>query len=89
MSDEPSRPTVPDRPSATVELPLSPARARQLADALHDYARVSVAVKRALETASQDDGKAYRDARDMKNAHFNVALGVFESVLAYIGVHAQ
>lgn len=82
------RPTVPDA-TTTIELPLSGPRARQLAEALNDYAKVCIAVKKALETVHEDGGRAYQDARDAKHAHFNMALSTFDSVLAYIAVHAR
>ena len=96
MSTE-DRLTVPDQVYLTwvsapdghsFDLPISPTRAKALADALNEYAKRCVDVKRALEVLG-DGGDAYRQARERKHAQFNNVMGVVEHVLAHIGVHAQ
>lgn len=90
MSDDEARPTRPFAEThSMIELPVSQVMASQLAQSLFDYAKVCVAVKKAIELSEQDDGKAYRDAREVKQAHYNFALSAFDRVLAHIGVHAR
>lgn len=96
MSTE-ERLTTPDYPQvyvtwgdAKLELPLSPARAKQLVEALNAYADRCRDVKSSLEAASPDTtATAYNYARDMKHAQFSTVLSVMESVLAHIAVHAR
>ena len=90
MSDDPAtRPTVPKPPKlhTVIGLPLSSARAHQLATALDDYAQRCIDVKKAL--VALDDGVAYREARKRKHAQYNEVLRVVDNVLAHIGVHAH
>lgn len=89
MSTEDDRPTVPDRPRTSVELPLPPPRAKALADVLDRYAEASAAVKEALARHAEDNGAAYTLARERKQAVYTQVLGVVDGALAYIGVHAQ
>lgn len=91
------RPTIPNQVfiswagnlGSGLDLPISPARAKQLAEALSDYEKRCVEVKRALQDNHDDGGAAYRLARERKHAQFNQVLAMAEHVMAYIGVHAR
>lgn len=87
MSTEAERPTVPDRPRSSVELPLSPARAKALGEVLDRYAAACADVRAGLDRHSEDNGAAYTQARERKQAIYSQVMGVMDAALAYIGVH--
>lgn len=74
--------------TARYEIPVSAARAKDLADVLNDYAKRCVAVKKALDVTG-DGGQAYRDAQNMKHTEWSRVFSVMESILAHIAVNAK